>query len=423
MIKNHQHKINVSKTFPFFATLCLWGGCSIGVCEVGFAQQLSRIEEVTLAIHKMKEDTGVSPNDLDVLDMLIRTNTELSSDELGTLFQVIENIQAPIISKENLRRLLLSKKDVIRSLEQKYEHRAVEYGADASIVHREQKVITSVLKGGKLYIAREDGKSAGKFDSLSAFDGEVEREVYDLQTDAPHASIYRLRGRETYFDLGNILRFSMLLDGTSDLQSGVAVGYDIIQLLDHGCCIFEKKEKYQDAECLIVSNGIFRVFLDIDKDFSVVHVDSYDIHLVPVASGLVIPKIVKDAESSGFEFVDFGNGIWFPMKTKLTFGDGARIIGEAECDFEYIRLNSEIEDSLFTDIIPEDVIVSDSINGLTYIYGDRASINGMLKSVVKSKRQWFWQYISMTTGIILIIIWIIIKYVKYRAYLKAKNAE
>jgi hypothetical protein len=55
-------------------------------------------------------------------------------------------------------------------------------------------------------------------------------------------------------------------------------------------------------------------------------------------------------------------------------------------DVNDIKINIAVVDSYFSDFIPEDALVSDAINEMTYKQSDSPSINSLIKETAKSKR-------------------------------------
>jgi hypothetical protein len=203
------------------------------------------------------------------------------------------------------------------------------------------------------------------------------------------------------------------------------MGKDILSLPnilsnDH-VLICGKQELIDNIKCVVVTNGSERIYLDPLKDFSVVKIENY-MSVFDESTKTFEDVLCKSVVL--LDHVDYGNGIWFPQSVRVSYSDGSHFDRNVSMSIKNVELNKEIDPNFFVDVFPEDALVADTIRGIVYMWSDRPSIEATLKSVVKSKRQWFWQIASMTTGIILIIIWIIIKYVKYRAYyLKAKTAE
>jgi hypothetical protein len=96
----------------------------------------------------------------------------------------------------------------------------------------------------------------------------------------------------------------------------------------------------------------------------------------------------------------------------------SNIVRKEVINVENMSLNSGIQESFFTDIIPENAVVADGIRGLVYKQSDSPSIGSLLKEHAKSKRVMIFRYISIISGLILIFIALALK---YRAYLKNKR--
>ncbi|MDR2408421.1 MAG: hypothetical protein LBE13_09975 [Bacteroidales bacterium] len=387
-----------------------------------YAEDSSYLQKTLQAIRQHKGETGVPPNDIDFFRLIIQLQIPLTSEEREQVKLELEKLQSPVISKNDLIKLYESKKKVIQNLEQKYQYTSQDFDTQGNRIAHDEFVIRQLFSGNKIYSEKENIDNDLKkitTHSIFSFDGDVERHVFELDSNSPYASIKRFDNRELYFELGNVLSVVMLTDSRNDLNSDVAIGYDFIQLLRSDGIVFEKTEIFDNRQCVVVSNGMFRIFLDIVGDFSVVHVECYDLEYMVSFPKLIVSHFYKDAERNLYRLKDYGNGIWFPEESQLFFYDKHEKIVRKEIVFyENISLNTKILDSFFRDVIPENAMVTDSINNITYIYSDHASINSLIKETVKSKRIFIYRYISIISGLALIFIALTMKYL---AYIKAKR--
>jgi hypothetical protein len=183
----------------------------------------------------------------------------------------------------------------------------------------------------------------------------------------------------------------------------------------HVSIINEDLVAVDGIDCILISNGN-SIYLDPSKDYSVVKIEDFRVVIDPNGEEREIP--LETVTMS--DHVDYGNGIWVPHKIDVTYSFGDDSDGRVIIEVKNVEVNKKIGDELFTNIFPDDTVVADAVHNLVYTWSDRPSIEATLKSVVKSKRVWTFQIISLTVGTLLILIWIIIK---YRAYLKEKNGE
>jgi len=182
--------------------------------------------------------------------------------------------------------------------------------------------------------------------------------------------------------------------------------------------VFEKNRTVNDVECVVVGNWNFTACLA--KKYDYLPIRRYYFSFVSDDSGARPIERYVDKKYELTDINDYGNGIWLPsnvLETRYDSEGNVRRI--TKIDYSYIKVNSGIADDFFDNFFPENVHVADTVSDLVYKWGERASINGLLQETAKSKRSFFFQYLSLTVGFALIILFFILKYM---AYLKEKKA-
>ena len=399
-----------------------WLSCVYGVIFVALVYLLSvssllsaqtHVGNLIREIEKYASDHGHVPDGEALEAMVAPFLPHLSDSDVAAVSEAWVNAQKPRISKEHLAALYESKIAGISSFKIEYrltgsiDDQSVIFIRDRSNFFADVTYTKGVMSGTDL--ARSvvayngDYLSAARYFSTTSrlTEGSIVNftslnEIIPFEHPMlyacllPHDILSVVAGR-THFFLPGFLKGS---------QHAVPI-------------IFEKTTAIEGTECVEVSNGTYTFFLNPEKNFSVVRiVERHQANMPPVL------------EVNLSDHIDCGNGIWFPksIQARYSYGD-SRFDRNVLITVSSVELNKEIDPKTFTDIFPEDVLVADLVRNLSYEWSERPSIDSTLDKAVKSKRVWIFQIISMTVGIILILIWIIIKYVKYRACLRVKNSE
>jgi hypothetical protein len=331
--------------------------------------------------------------------------------------------QKPMISRDDIVKIIRAKQNSITSFECKYlistsESLPKNGEKDENII----ETCEFLFSANKLLLDQAPSQvNAVNPHTRKSYDGDRIISLHSFGNDQHNAGISPVEdgSRKNLIRQDMPLMLAMIFD--TSRYDHFSVRYDLLKFLsqDYIVLVLEKLETVQGRKCVVVADFSSRFYLDIERDYSVVRAEQYG---TKRNNGILERYLYY--RTTLYDLRDMGNGIWLPQKALLEhFNEQKKLVDQSFVHVQHMELNKNIDEKRFYDFIPDDILVSDTVTGAVYKWGDRPSIDATLKSVVKSKRQWFWQIASMTTGIILIIIWIIIKYVKYRAYLKAKNAE
>jgi hypothetical protein len=355
------------------------------------------------------------PNDWDFCNLLISYQSNLSSEEIQSLFSYLASKQTTLISKNDLILLYKAKIESIRSVKFIFQDTfdIIEKNT------RDVKNVIFVMERDRLYI-----DYSVNYQSLNiipdrvvrSYDGEVLRSVEFpiTQGDLPNASIVHLQSYSDFFPSIGPLSVSMLLDPNISSKAQMPL-CDMGDFLENQMGeVFESQEITDSHQLILVSNLMFRFYLDPEKDFSVV---KYECLSLEQSSNMGM-SLKKRTDAILSNFFDCGNGIWIPGKTEIKNYVDNEVVDVRYIFVSYAKVNEVIEDSFFSKIIPDDAFVVDKVRNLTYMQSDNPSINSLLKETAKSKRVFIYRYISVITGLVLIFIVLVIK---YRLYLKDKR--
>jgi hypothetical protein len=150
-----------------------------------------------------------------------------------------------------------------------------------------------------------------------------------------------------------------------------------------------------------------RIFLAIDKDYSVIQQEIYSVETKDYDNGWRPIARYLNTQLIHSDFEDLGNGIWLPRKSiTMNYDASGKVINQDTVEVEKMEMNN-VKDTFFTDFIPENSFVADGIGGLTYRWNERASIGGLLKETVKPKSTRLYQRISVIIGLIMIVLAVI----------------
>jgi hypothetical protein len=393
-------KKRIIKNIIVFLMLIL---TSITSKNISFGQNLEltsgEIEQIILNL----EQKNSPPNDLNFFSILSQIgNKRLSTKIVLDLYQKIKKRQNPPITKEQLLKIIKSKQESITNFTCNYEYILEEINT-SSKEHIEYEI---VFKKNKHYIeVKPIATSKKRIHFKKSYDGDKMINLM-LDTNFPQAYISQDTSLNTFGELTSPFIISMLSNATTyHLKHKY---YDFVLFLnDPQTIIYEKKEKVDNCECIVVSDLKQRIYLDIERDYSVIKKENYthlfkqsEIDKKPV---LVGAKLV--AQTRLYNIKNYGNGIWLPenIETNVKNKNG-NIVKKEFIKSLCIKINENVDDSYFTNIIPDNALVSDGIRKLVYKQSDHASIGALLKETVKPKSTRLYQRISVITGLIMIVI-------------------
>jgi hypothetical protein len=350
-------------------------------------ERSEKLQELLDWIRTPAPDSGSPRTDLELAEKLIQTRS--THNELTECWKVLSEQQSPIISKQDLIELIETKRAAIHDLHYKYRFRHDRLEGAAAPIPVFQEENTFASSGSKLYIhsSRIQGANSAAT-AVCSYDANFVRYV-DLSRRSANGSIRALSGRADFFRVFDGLARSMLLKCTIDLQQSGAHAYDLVELLKaKETILLQSLEEADGRMCLVATEGVFRVYLDPQCDFSVVRLDGYTFVSQPVQNGGAIIGYKRISERTLHDCINYDNGLWLPSKTIVTFFKNDKAISRETTDVSEVRVNKGVDESLFADVIPVGTTVFDSIRGATYTYGSDATIEGTLSSVAHRHDGW-----------------------------------
>jgi len=358
------------------------------------------------------------PNDHDFYALLSEPGNR---ERRAELFFDIVNKQNSAISKDALLKLVEARQKSISSFRCKYTvfievfDKTQGYGTDRKVSYE------FGWTGDKLYLDNKPAITSNRTPRVTkAYDGEKVLSLLSYGEGHLHAGLEKADAEalRVFFQPYMPLTLSMLFD-TGLCKFDQVRDVNLLFYLQEQkrlFGIFEKKETVAEFECIVVADLSNRIYLVPQKDFSVAQSETYKQEF---SNGVLSGRWLA-SRSTLFDLVDHGNGVWIPSKAVIEiFDKSGKIALRYSVDVSLVEVNKRIGDDYFTGFIPDGTLVADVADGLVYRYGERASINSLIKQTAKSKRVWTFQIISLTLGILLILAWIIIQ---YRGHLQRKNA-
>jgi outer membrane lipoprotein-sorting protein len=294
---------------------------------------------------------GRVPSFVDYVDLLNRDDIQLTDLEFIKLRDFLGSLQEPEISREELAERIAAKRERIETY---VTHVSVNpVGTSTSFQPHRYELAGSgkkryqcewlVLGEGQEYLRR-----------ATSFDGKVVRQ-YDAIGNQATISPSLVRGspveedyREELIQIpANPIASSMLLDSEAEL------GYfhpdlDLVALLKtNGTILFSEPEDVDGRSCLVVDLVTTVVYLDPELDYSVIRREGW--------------KWERDADNrrllqrDGFTtYADFheSGGIPFPTTITIENSEQGR---HTVISVTKLTINGDVEESLFTDVIPDGV--------------------------------------------------------------------
>ena len=385
-----------------------------------FANEASRLsfQEVKSILTDFKKKNGYAPNDIDYFSIILSEKYSFSSSEQWALYECVLSQQSPHIQKTDLIALMKGKRDSIRSFHTSYDCINVSYFGGTKTSSKVQ--VEYAINQNKYYL--DERPIPLKSYVIHSYDGD-NRYAFLNHIDADpvverhevHAEVLSI-----FYRTESPLGAAMLLPHIGTIIINAFNIVDFLEEEEEEVCVFEKTEIIDGVECVVVGSRSASVYLAPNMDYSVVRYIAYHHHWSD-SQVLSLSGRSLAVTRNHSNYQNFGNGIWLPMTiSNIVYDSQGESIFEESVTVNSIRLNEEIKDDFFVKHIRDDLLVVDIPNNLSYRWSDRPSVGGLLKETAKNKRVWTLQIISVTVGILMILIWIVIKYLAYR---KSKNSK
>lgn len=373
----------------------------------------ANFNRISNELKEFKEKFGYVPTDVDYFKLICKNDANLTLREQGVLWAELIKLQHPSLRLEEIKKILIGKQNSIKSFKCKFVclHSNKVNPKDAFIGNTEFEY---AVKYPYFFLKTKYTNSDKQTSQLYSYDGDEFIDLTNIDGRVPNARVSKLTDYSIAFCPYSPFAQSMLYDSIN--LNSTHPGFDFVALFTQfpDLIVFEKKEIYNNHECIVVANLGHRFLLDTNCDFSLVKYENYFHHSENTSEG---PKTIKRTLLSCRtlnNLKDYGNGIWIPSEIQNVYkSPNEEEIGSDTIHCSYIEIN-KVADTMFKNVVPDNAIVFNSIRNMSYIQRDGASINSLLKDVVKSKRVFFYRCLSVSIGLAMIIIAVVVKYLRHR---------
>lgn len=312
--------------------------CLLAFSTTAIADLADSLDEVA----GYRDSAGKAPS----IDLYysIAEREQLSNSERSKIYLAIVAEQKPLLTIGNLISILETKRDSIQSFRCKY-----------SVSSKPGVTFEYAFDGRKIRLSDGDPSLP------MSYDGRVRREMIGSRSAIVDARSHMDNFHRTKMPLAKAMLFDEKMVDVDSRSSNI-----VEFLRGRHYTVFEETPEVDGRKCLLVSNLGYNIYFDIERNFAIKKLESVK---AKEADGIKTYSVKGVSLHSGFE--DFGNGMFLPFKITTDHGNG----NVTEVVAEEMEINPEIEDALFSDIIPDGTLVDDKVRDLLYIQGKDVSIN------------------------------------------------
>ena len=378
---------------------------------------LNRIRGELVAL---EESDGFPPNDVDMFTLSFQGDRELTETEFSYIADFVLSRQSPSVSLDLLSSIIGAKSRSITSFRSEFTTKQVTLGRNSSET-LDENFLYAFCKSNNWHLIDSTVLDNPQKREVNSYNGENFFRLVHTDDGTPNLVIQERGQISSFFIPFAPLQQSMLFD--TKLISMPLAWYDFLYFVEtRSPYVFEKVETVDGRECILVSTFSMRVYLDPGMDFAVTKIESFEprFRMGINNSSFTFSGMDLTARRVLKNFRDYGNGVWLPTDIENEYYTNGNITRRELIQIKSLEINPKLDKDFFTNIAPDDAFVIDATRGLVYKQSDSPSINALLQATVKSKRSFFFQYLSVTVGILLIVLYFILKYLEY---IKRKKAS
>jgi hypothetical protein len=361
-----------------------------------------------------RNKNGHAPNDIDF--HILSSYPENTNVRVNMLNEIVRQ-QHPVINKDELVSLFKAKQNSIRDFRSFYSLTILKSKNQKADAPFEKSIYEFCFSKNKMLYDRKE--ESDQSHTRLSYDGKKIITLMDLEglgEQHKHASFSPSEQNTMIKFMHPFMPLTLAMLFDTQQCSFPYPNFNFLSFLVQKdlVVVYEKKEIVDKRECIVVASLSQRIYLDVNYDFSIIRIEHYAFKR---ENGKKIRYLLSKTSLNNLR--DYGNGIWLPNSIQIEhFNPLGNITDKFVVDVSTIEINKNIPDNYFTDFIPDNVIVADSVNNLVYAYKDRPSIEETLKSVIQRKNITIFRWISLISGLALILIVLVIK---YRLYIKNKR--
>jgi hypothetical protein len=385
-----------------------------------FFQQLLSADEAgyKAALAQLNAITDRIPSDDDFFRICQEPEIKLSDKEQSKFWLAIVRLQKTQIDIKTLVAIFKARRDSLSQCKISYSE-IIQNPANSK--HgpegRTSRDYVFAFSKNRYYLERTEKRGADDYEhSIISYDGNAIILVALPKNDIPRADITEANSFKSFFQSHIPLFYTRHLEEYRFDES--INNKDILGMMEipgmpsnvRQAWVFQQERMINGSKCITVGTSARRFYLDVERDYSIVRTELF-------LNRLIASNVEISRRCDLFDYIDDGNGNWFPSKieeTRYTDGKPDAFTTIVVRDVQ----TKNIPDSFFSDVIPENAFVFDGIRKMTYMQSDKPSIGSLSKETVKNKLILVFRYVSVISGLTLIFIAILLK---YRAYRKNKR--
>jgi hypothetical protein len=381
-----KHPLNVNTVFVAFSLAIL--ACAVSYTpqlaaddfsELSAAERLQsrrdmeRVSpETTLtwkAIITKAEELDRMPSFPEFMEILVEAEGPFTENDQMALFSAFHSVQLPPVTRSELVELLRAQRDSISSYRVNY---VTNYRAQTNtprVLEMPMRLECDfAFDERKLFIQQATFHNDElKKTETEGFDGEILRGLLEGHDHSPHGSVRTIVFRECYYKSENPFLAAGLLNGPADWGRKVtAMAHDLAHEAEHSF-FYETPVEIDGVECIVFGTSLNMIFCSPEHSYALMEVRSSEFAF-DKESG----RYVRDGSfviQKNSDFIEVADELWLPKTIEHLFERDGEAVVDYTTTVESYEVNEDIPEDLFTDIIPEGVLVTDVVLDLIYRQG------------------------------------------------------
>jgi hypothetical protein len=276
-------------------------------------------------------------------ELIQRPDVNLGFEDVGDCWKELESTQQPMITKQELADLVGKRIQTINSI-----HFAVHDSSSPNVTQN------FWMQDNKLALQVADPSNPTSHTNKHiAYDGDHFRSLTYSHGGMPMGTVGGLPSKTPFFTRYNALASAALIDTRERLGSVVGFwdAYGLVQRPT--TVVFETIDERDGSKRICISDNVNTLYLDIEKDFSVVEAASFRNGM---RDGKLFIELHDHLEN---DLKQFGNGLWLPVESRFSRYEQGEKVEESTLVFADLTVNETIPETAFNDIFPKDAHVRD----------------------------------------------------------------
>ncbi len=316
-------------------------------------------------VKQLDEAAEKKPDDFGLLDFIQEWNANASPrpEDLGYVFyRFVKLVKPPLVTDADLE-------EIYRSMESGLRTFTAEYTCTRSGIFSEhtsptRQVKLAIKPGHSLLTWLEDREQGWLGQTMTSADGIV-REFHIIENADSVAFIRRMLNGESLIDRDNPLikaniRFPNLF--LNRYNEGLWV-----TLVGKMPPIIERESTFNGHRCITVGQPGSLTYLCPELNYAVVGTVGSKYQIDRKTNRYVEDPDYQICRNEDFQ--EFANGLWLPKRSIQQVFRGGKLAGEEIVAVDKMEVNADLPDSVFTDVLPNRMLVTDQIARKTYRIG------------------------------------------------------